>query len=66
MITLLEVLDRVQRIKDSKYDDEEAHRLEDVLRDDVLKHIAIGNDSHAKLAKAALKTNRIRFARWCA
>jgi len=58
----------VAEIEAMKRDDEMAHSFEDALYEKVL--IAIRDrepgDDPADLAKAALKTQEIEFARWCA
>lgn len=60
------VLARVDEIRDQRHDDEAAHSLEDDLWGEVLREIAAGADNAAELAAAALKSNDIDFARWCA
>ncbi len=45
------------------HDDEVAHTLEDELYLQVLRHHAVQG---CPLAKEALKTQDIEFARWCA
>jgi hypothetical protein len=58
---------RVEKIRNSKGDDELAHSLEDELHADVLRAIAASTAHPADLcAKAALETLDIPFARWCA
>lgn len=57
---------RLLHIKQSSADDELAHMLEDRFRDDVLKAIAGGSADSVELAKIALLTEAIEFARWCA
>lgn len=48
-------------------DDEMAHGAEDQLHQEVLAAIANGETSDpAACARAALKTQNIKFARWCA
>lgn len=67
--TVEDIEARVAEIKAVDYDDERAHGMEDDLRHDVLRRIAAGDMSGsacARLAKAALKTTRISFARHCA
>lgn len=66
MITVEEALTRVQDIRDMAGDDEVAHSSEDALRDDVLVAIASGSPDAGELARIALQTGKIRFARWCA
>jgi hypothetical protein len=65
-LTVQEVERRVAEIEKHRADDERAHMLEDLLREDVLQAIAIGNVDPAALANAALKTNDIDFGRWYA
>lgn len=48
------------------WDDELAHSMEDALWEDVLRAIADGAPNAAELAKAALATKELDFARWCA
>jgi hypothetical protein len=49
-------------------DDEAAHSLEDDLHRAVLRHIADRPTSRAngQLARLALRTQHLNFARWCA
>ena len=47
-------------------DPEAAHAAEDALWADVLAAIAGGHSNASLLAKEALKTSAIEFARWCA
>jgi hypothetical protein len=48
-------------------DDEVAHNLEDALYEAVLREFASGHDGAVPdLAREALKTKDIDFARWCA
>lgn len=55
------------QIEDIKADDEEAHGMEDEMRDQVLSAIAEGRCLDPKaLAAEALKSGVIRFSRWCA
>jgi hypothetical protein len=62
-MNLDEVEAAVQHIEAIKDDDEMAHSAEDDLYEQVLRHhAALG----CPLAAAALKTRKIRFARWCA
>jgi hypothetical protein len=65
-VTLAEVEEAVQRIRDHADDDERAHGEEDGLRYAVLKAIAEGSRNARKLAAAALATDEIEFARWYA
>jgi hypothetical protein len=58
---------RVRDIEAMAWDDESAHGEEDELWAAVLLAIANGEtDDPAECAKAALETQGIRFARWCA
>lgn len=62
-----EALERVEAIRAVAHDDEQAHGMEDSLRGDVLAAIVLGEcDDPALLAAAALQTDDIEFARWCA
>jgi hypothetical protein len=65
-MTTEQVLLRVKLIQQSAGDDEYAHSMEDDLRRDVLQAIADGAPNVRELAAAALKTDEINFARWCA
>jgi hypothetical protein len=57
----------VERIRENALDDEAAHGMEDALWADVLEAIASGAaEEPAALARAALATLDIEFARWCA
>lgn len=56
---------RVAGIRDNTHDDESAHASEDELHQDVLAAIADGADNPAALAREALATRGIDFARWC-
>jgi hypothetical protein len=60
------VIALVEKIKACASDDESAHGLEDDLHQEVLQAIADGSNNAAELAKAALLTRDIDFARWCA
>lgn len=61
-----EVMARVEEINKVAEDDERAHSLEDDLRQDVLEAIADGAPNAKELARTALLTSEIEFARWCA
>ena len=66
-MTVADVKTRVRAIKKMAHDDESAHSSEDQLREDVLRAIADGTATDSKqLAREALKTSDIKFARWCA
>ena len=61
-----EVKQRVKNIKDCSRDDyEAAHSMEDTLHQDVLQVISDGAENAVELAKAALKTKKIEFPRYC-
>lgn len=60
------VKDEVAAIAAMIGDDEAAHSKEDKLYAEVLRVIAKGTTNGAELAKAALKTKKLDFARWCA
>lgn len=47
-------------------DDEAAHAAEDSLHTNILRAIALGVDTAPLLARAVLRTEEIRSARWCA
>jgi phage shock protein A len=66
-LTVEDVKARVKEIKESaKMDYNGAHAMEDSLYEDVLKAISKGKcDDPATLAKEALKTTKIKFARMC-
>lgn len=61
-----EIHTRIARIYANRSDDEAAHAAEDDLHTDVLKAIADGAPNSAELAREALRTKDIDFARWCA
>ena len=66
-MTVEEIRTRVARIAAEADDDESAHLHEDELHQDVLRAIASGDCADpAASAEAALQTQEIRFARWCA
>lgn len=66
-MTVVEVIERVGKIKKIRGDDEVAHSNEDELHQDVLEAIAEGTAEDAMvMAAEALKTRDIGFARWCA
>lgn len=66
MMTVDEVIARVNEIAACAGDDEAAHGMEDRLRADVLRAIVDGSPRPEALAAAALQTDIIEFARWCA
>ncbi len=65
-MNLVEVIKRVQKIRDAAGDDEKAHSMEDCLYRDFIAHVA----NHAakkelrEMAKEVLQTDMINFARW--
>lgn len=64
-MTIEDVKERIQKIKDVKDDYEKAHSLEDELWRNVLREVAKGASNSQGLAEAALKSRWIRFARAC-
>lgn len=65
-MTVKQIEKRLEEIKASCEDYEHAHSEEDSLFEDVLKAIARGHQGAAELAKAALKSKKIDFTRYCA
>ncbi|UXC68588.1 hypothetical protein N4627_05685 [Limosilactobacillus vaginalis] len=65
-MTLSEVKDTVRTITECKDDFEMAHEMEDDLYKDVLKEMIAGNPEAQAMAREALKTKQIDFARYCA
>lgn len=65
-MTIEQVKERVKHIESISNDDEAAHSNEDALWRDVLSAVAKGHPDSVKLAKEALKTEKISYARWCA
>ena len=70
-MTPQDVRERVEEIRRSSQDDENAHSMEDALHRDVLAAIADwqpsqGTLEYRALCQEALKTMEIDFARWCA
>jgi hypothetical protein len=62
-----DVVERVALIRQAQDDDEMAHSMEDALYEDILRAIAAGTaENVAEMAKEALKTKDVAFARWCA
>ena len=57
---------RVEAIREMADDDEDAHRMEDALRSDVLRAIANGSRYGRALSEIALTTSEIEFCRWYA
>jgi hypothetical protein len=66
-MTLEEIQNRIEEIRQKSYDDEAARDMEDALREDSIRWIAevdgIGFEQKAKLV---LTTNNIEFERWTA
>lgn len=60
-----DVRKRVQEICDCSWDDEKAHILEDQLHRDVLSQLSESGIHMPELAREALKTLSIDFARQC-
>jgi hypothetical protein len=54
------------RVAADEDDDEQAHGLEDDMREAVLRAIMDGAENAKDLAEIALSTNEIKFSRWCA
>lgn len=65
-MNLKEVKKIVNDIKESVVDFEGAHELEDDLYEAVLKEVVSGNPESKEMAREALKTKQIDFARYCA
>jgi hypothetical protein len=66
-INLDDVRKRVAEVRELADDPEAAHSAEDALWESVLTAISNGVcDDEQACAKEALKTQRIKFARWCA
>lgn len=59
-------LDAIRSAAVNDSDDETAHSLEDDMRRAVLQAIADGYPDATELAKLALTSDDISFARWCA
>lgn len=66
VLTAAAVRKRVASIDIIKDDDEGAHGNEDALWEEVLEAIAEGASNPKALAREALATRAIDFARWCA
>lgn len=66
-MTVTEINKRVAAIKAIANDDEAAHGDEDMLHQDVLRYIANQDKDgfYGGLARAALRTTKINFSRWC-
>ncbi len=65
-MTINEIQEKIDQITKESGDDETAHALEDALHQDVLRAIASGDDYPSELARKALTTLELEFARWCA
>lgn len=65
-MTTEDVAHRLAAIHAVQHDDEVAHGLADTLHRDVLAAIASGAPDASILAAAALRTETLDFARWCA
>lgn len=64
-MTIKDVKGRLKAIEELKGDDEAAHGQEDALWQDVLLAIAKGETYDSKgLAREALKSKKLDFARW--
>ncbi|MGX1483422.1 hypothetical protein RKD45_002498 [Streptomyces griseus] len=66
LLTAEDIAHRLAAIHAAQGDDERAHGLEDDLHRDVLATIAAGAPDASLLAAAALRTETLDFARWCA
>jgi hypothetical protein len=66
-VTVADVQRLVEAIRERAGDDERAHSQEDDLHQEVLKQVAEGApEPWCSLAREALRTKDIDFARWCA
>lgn len=66
-MTVDEVRERVQQIRNMAGDDERAHSAEDALHQEVLLAIADGEAEDMRgISREALTTKDIDFCRWCA
>ena len=65
-MTVDEIQVRIKDIESRRDDDETAHSMEDSLWCDVLQAIADGHENPSEIARLALTTSKIDFARWCA
>lgn len=65
-LTAEDIARRLAAIHAVQDDDESAHGLADDLHRDVLAAIAAGVPDAQLLAAAALRTETLGFARWCA
>lgn len=62
-MTIEEVRSVLKQLADVRTDDERAHSMRDLMWERVLKTLA---DEGSELAREALKSEEIDFARWCA
>lgn len=65
-LTAEDIAHRLAEIHAVRDDDEDAHGKTDELHRDVLAAIAAGAPHAPVLAAAALRTETLGFARWCA
>jgi tellurite resistance protein len=65
-VTVEDVRAEVEAIRAIARDDERAHGREDELHQAVLVAISDGAANAVDLAREALKTQDVKFARWCA
>jgi len=66
-MTLDEIEAQIEKIRQTKWDDECAHSMEDDLHQRVLRAISVGELADPKAAaELALRTLDIEFFRWCA
>ncbi len=65
-MTEQEARERLEEIRGIAGDDEVAHSKEDEFHRDVLSLIATGCHNGQELARIAIQTSEIQFARWCA
>jgi len=61
------IKERIRTIRYYSSDDEMSHSLEDGLYEEFVRHVAKESAGDMqKMAKEVLKTQRLKFARWCA
>ena len=67
-MTIHEIKERIQAIKDCAGDDEAAHSMEDTLREEFIAYVHITSEVEhlSEKAKLILSTSEIEFSRWCA
>lgn len=65
-MNIAEANNRYEHIKSLTWDDESAHSDEDKLRALVLQAVVEGHPDAKELARIALATKDLDFARWCA